>query len=65
MSRRSDPQTIAALATELAKAIEVIDSDAMESVCTIAQVHRFPWSGPTMDTSRAKELLAELEPARE
>ena len=65
MTERSDTKRIPALPAECPKEIDVIDSEAMRGSCTVAQVHGFRWSRPTINTTSAKELLAKCSHTRD
>ena len=50
-------QAIQELSAALLNAIDVLDSKEMSSLFTLAHAHRYRWTGATVDTKKARELI--------
>ena len=50
-------QAIQELSAALLNAIDVLDSNDMSSIFTLAHVHGYRWTGATVDTKKARELI--------
>ena len=53
------------MATMLGQAVTALNSPEMNSLAAIAAIHGAPYSGPTIDTTTAREALAAYEAAKE